>query len=167
MNTINTEKTIKICIVFLFGFLCANLISYFYMYGLESPFSNNFGLAGINNENAPSDFIQEKDIQIYKDKIVIEVPGASLSRYAPTGSMKPVLDEWSNGIRINPRSEDDIQVGDIITFKQDNLLIVHRVVEKGEDSQGIYFITKGDNNGLNDGKIRFSEIKYITIGVLY
>lgn len=161
------EKTIKICMIFLFGFLSANMISYYFMYGLENPFSNNFGLSGVNMEKAPSDFIQEKDIKIYEDKIVIEVPGISLSRYAPTGSMIPVLDEGSNGIRIVPSSEEDINIGDIITFKQDSYLIVHRVVEKGEDSKGVYFITKGDNNSLNDGKVRFKDIKYITIGVLY
>ena len=79
--------------------------------------------------------------------------------------MKPLLDEGSNGIRIVPSSEDEINIGDIITFKQNidenNYLIVHRVIEKGEDLQGTYFITKGDNNSLNDGKVRFSEIKYL------
>ena len=81
--------------------------------------------------------------------------------------MLPVLDQESNGIRIVPKSENEVNEGDIITFKQDNLLIVHRVVEKGIDNQGVYFITKGDNNSLSDGKIRFKDIEYITIGVLY
>jgi len=63
----NTEKIIKICMIFLFGFLSANLITYFYMYGLESPFSNNFGLSGVNSNKAPSDFIKEKNIKIYDD----------------------------------------------------------------------------------------------------
>ena len=161
------EKIIKICIIFLFGFLSANIFTYVYMYGLESPFSNNFGLSGDNSEKAPSNFINEKDIKIYGDKIVIEVPGASLSRYAPTGSMKPVLDEGSNGIRVVPESENDIEIGDIITFRQDNFLIVHRVVDMGTDSEGTYFITKGDNNSITDGKVRFKDIKYITIGVIW
>ena len=164
---INFEKTLKIGIIFLFGFLCANIISYIFAYGLESPFSNNFGLLGISSDSVPFDFIQEKDIQIYDNKIVINIPGASLSNYAPTGSMRPVLDEGSNGIRIVPESEDNIHIGDIITFEQDNYLIVHRVIEKGEDSKGIYFITKGDNNNISDGKIRFEDIRYITVGVLY
>jgi signal peptidase I len=167
----NIEKTIKICIIFLFGFLSANIVAYLFMYGLESPFSNNFGVLNTGSNRAPSDFIKEKDIKIYEDKIIIDISGASLSRYAPTGSMKPLLDEGSNGIRIVPSSEDEINIGDIITFKQNidenNYLIVHRVIEKGEDLQGTYFITKGDNNSLNDGKVRFSEIKYLTIGILY
>jgi len=161
------EQIIKIGIIFLFGFLSANIVSYLYLYGLESPFSPNSGLLVGDSNNAPADFIQRKDIKIYDDKIIINVPGASLSGYAPTGSMKPVLDEGSNGIRIIPESEDQINIGDIITFKQDNYLIVHRVIEKGEDNEGIYFITKGDNNNVSDGKVRFGDVRYITIGILY
>jgi hypothetical protein len=162
-----TEKIIKIGIIFLFGFLSANIVSYFFIYGLENPFSNDFGLVGVGSNPTPSDFIKEKDIKIYDDKIIIEVPGISLSRYAPTGSMKPVLDQGSNGIRIVPKSENEVYEGDIITFNQNNLLIVHRVVEKAIDDEGVYFITKGDNNSFSDGKIRFKDIEYITIGVLY
>jgi len=139
-----TEKIIKIGIIFLFGFLSANIVSYFFIYGLENPFSNDFGLVGVGSNPTPSDFIKEKDIKIYDDKIIIEVPGISLSRYAPT-----------------------VYEGDIITFNQNNLLIVHRVVEKAIDDEGVYFITKGDNNSFSDGKIRFKDIEYITIGVLY
>jgi len=166
------DKIIKISIIFLVGFLSANILGLYVIYGSEMPLSlNNLSTLGFgfnsDNNSAPFDFIQEKDIKIYDDKIVINIGGASLSRYAPTGSMRPVLDEGSNGIRIVPESENDIHIGDIISFKQDDMLIVHRVVEIGNDEQGIYFITKGDNTGIVDGKVRFEDIKYITIGVLY
>jgi hypothetical protein len=160
-----TEKIIKTCIIFLLGFLSANLIAYYFVYGLEIPFSESLGFSSM--ENAPFDFIKENQIEIYNDKIIINVNDASISRYAPTGSMIPVLDEGSNGIRIIPESEGDIHIGDIITFQQEDYLIVHRVINKSVDEEGTYFITKGDNNGLSDGKIRFKDIKYITIGVLY
>ena len=81
--------------------------------------------------------------------------------------MKPLFDHSSNGIRIKPVSEDDINIGDIITFKEGNLLIIHRVIEKGIDNNGVYFITKGDNNFVSDGKIRFKDIEYKTIGIIY
>lgn len=160
-----TLKIIGICIVFLLGFVSASCLNYFT--GIEVPYLNVLGGNDSNDSVAPSDFIKENQIQVYNDKIVIDISGASLSRYAPTGSMIPILDEGSNGIRIVPDSEHDINVGDIITFKKDDKYIVHRVVEKGLDSNGIYFITKGDNNTINDGKIRFSDIKYKTIGVIW
>ncbi len=163
----NIEKLIKASIIFLFGFLSANIIGLYLIYGSEIPFSfNNFSFSK-GNDSAPFDFVKENQIQIYDDKIIIDVNGASISRYAPTGSMLPVLDEGSNGIRIIPKSEEDIHVGDIITFEQDNMLIVHRVISIGTDEQGTYFITKGDNSPINDGKVRFKDIKYITIGVIW
>jgi len=164
----HTEKIIKISIIFLIGFICANFVSFYFVYGFEIPFSfNNFSFTLVDNDSAPFDFVDESQIKVYDDKIVINISGASLSKYAPTGSMKPLLDENSNGIRIVPKSEKDIHIGDIITFKQDNYLIVHRVIDAGTDSDGVYFITKGDNNNINDGKVRFENIKYITIGVIW
>lgn len=161
----NFEKILKICIIFLFGFLSANLLSYYIVNGLENPFSNGFGLSQGNN--APQDFVKENQIQVYDDKVVINVKGASISRYAATGSMKPTFDENANGIRIIPQSEDEINVGDIITYQSEDGLIVHRVVEKSTDKEGVYFITKGDNNTVSDGKIRFKDIKYVTIAIIW
>ena len=98
---------------------------------------------------------------------MINVREASLSKYAATGSMKPVFDENANGIRIVPKSEDDINVGDIVTYQSGDSLIVHRVIEKNKDKDGVYFIIKGDNNTISDGKIRFKDIKYVTIAVIW
>lgn len=161
----NLEKILKICIVFLFGFLSANLISYYLVYGVENPFSNGLGLSDGNK--APQDFIKENQVQIYDDKVVINIKGASMSKYAATGSMKPTFDENANGIRIVPKSEDEINIGDIITYQSKDSLIVHRVIEKGTDREGTYFIPKGDNNSISDGKVRFKDIKYVTIAIIW
>jgi len=159
------EKILKICIIFLFGFLSANILSYYLVYGIENPFSNGFNLSDDNY--SPHNFINEDQIQIYEDRVVINVNGASLSRYAPTGSMKPTLDENSNGIRVVPQSEEDINVGDIVSYESGDSLIVHRIIEKGIDSEGVYFIPQGDNNTISDGKIRFKDIKYVTVVLVY
>jgi hypothetical protein len=116
---------------------------------------------------SPADRITEKQIEIRKDRIIIHINDSQLSRYGNTNSMDPLLDEDSNGIEIVPKREDDIKVGDIVTYEQDGLLIVHRVIEIGEDEYGKYFIVKGDNNKEADAKIRFNQIRYITIGILY
>lgn len=160
-------NVLKACIIFLFGFLSANLVSYYFIYGMEIPFSNNWNFTGYHSDKAPYDFIKENQIEIYKDKIIIYVKDASISRYAPTGSMKPTLDENSNGIRIVPQTEKDIHIGDIITYKDGESLIVHRIIEIGTDKDGTYFIPKGDNNTVSDGKVRFKDIKYVTIGIIW
>jgi hypothetical protein len=138
---------------FLIGFLSAEIV--------------NSGYVLNGSSAAPSDFIAEDSISVFDDRIVIQLDGASLSRYAPTGSMKPLFDEGANGIRIKPKEERDVSVGDIVSFNRDGDLIVHRVVEKGLDLEGVYFITKGDNVTLSDGKVRFEDIEWVTVGLLY
>jgi hypothetical protein len=134
---------------------------------IEHPSSLFTSMFTSNQPHAPSDFIKEDNILVYKDKIVIDVDNASLSKYASTGSMLPVFDTGANGIRVKVNSPDEIKLGDIISYERNGGLIVHRVIEIGTDSQGLYFVTKGDNNAISDGKVRFSEIKYITIGIIY
>lgn len=149
-------------LVFILGFLSCMI---FYTLGSGKEIPRAFGL--IENSEAPGDWVSKDNIHVYSDKIVIDVERASLSSYADSGSMKPVLDKDSNGIRIIPKNSEEINVGDIISFEKNNELIVHRVIEKGKDNLGAWFITKGDSNSIDDGKIRFSQIRYVTIGVLY
>lgn len=156
-------RIINYLLVFVLGFLSCMLFI-FGISGNEIPTA--FGLS-LKNPEAPSDWIQEKQIHVYDNAIVIDVDKASLSSYASTGSMKPVLDKDSNGIRIIPKSAEQIRIGDIVSFESDDDLIVHRVIEKGEDEEGDWFITQGDNNNVSDEKIRFKDIKYVTIGVIW
>lgn len=162
----NLIKIIDFVVMFLIGFITAFLLGLFFISGVEFPLFNNFSVS-YNVNTSPSDYINEDSIKIYDDKIIIFVNDASLSRFASTGSMRPVLDMGSNGIRIKPKNENDINIGDIITFRDKGILVVHRVVNKGIDDKGVYFITKGDNNLVNDGKIRFKDIEYKTIAVIY
>ena len=156
------KNILLIFCVFMLGFVSANLFSFDNQY-LETPFSTNV----VYDNHAPNDFIDENQIRIYEDRIVIYIDDASLSEYADTGSMKPLLDKGANGIRIKPLNEEEIDVGDLISFRDGEKLIIHRVVKKGMDDEGIYFIPKGDNNNIDDGKIRFENIEYITVGVLW
>jgi signal peptidase I len=158
-------KILLVLCIFLIGFASSVFASMFF----DVSFALNGSVFGIRNSNneSPADFVKERDILVYPDRVVIKIPGASIGRYAATGSMKPVLDERTNGIRIRPGNEDEIDVGDIITFRNDGILIIHRVIEKGHDKEGIFFVTQGDSNNVTDGKIRFSEIVYKTVGLIY
>ncbi len=147
------RTTMRFTFVFLLGSLASLLLVY--------------ALTEVPSQTAPSDFITERDIEIFDDHVIIYVSDASLSTYAPTGSMRPLLDSGANGIRVRPATSDEILVGDLITFESGETLIIHRVIEKGIDAEGIYFITKGDNNTRSDGKIRFEAIRYKTIALLY
>ena len=159
---INKMKALNYLAIFILGFLSCMLLIYGLAYGKELP--RALGLQ--ENPSAPGDWIQENKIYVYSNAVCIDVENASLSNYAASGSMMPVLDSGSNGIRIVPK-EGELKIGDIVSYEKDGELIVHRIVEIGQDSEGTWFVTKGDNNSANDGKIRFSDIRYVTIGVLY
>jgi len=156
------EKTSLAIVIFLSGFVASAVVQNSGL-GIEFP----KGLLQYNSNVIPGDRISESNIEVYPDKVIIRLENASISEYADTNSMLPIIDEGANGIRIHPESEEDIKVGDIISFESEYGLIVHRVVEIGQDEQGKYFITKGDGNLFSDGKARFSQIKYLTVGVLY
>jgi len=153
-------KLAVILVIFVAGFSTASFVK---NTDIEIP----KGAVHYNRIDSPADRISKSEIEVYNDRIVIWVDNATLSEYADTGSMAPLIDKGANGIRIVPKSEDDIKLGDIITFESEYGMIVHRVIEIGEDKQGKYFITKGDNNFFSDGKIRFNQIRYVTVAVLY
>lgn len=119
---------------------------------------------------SPKDRIKESQIKVYEDRIVIEIKNAQWSRFTDTKSMDPVIDSGANAIQIVPENEDQIEIGDIISFetKYTDGIIIHRVIAKETDKDGTYFITKGDNNENPDPeKIRFSQIKRVLIAIIY
>jgi len=158
-------KILSYVIIFVIGFLSCMLASLIYS-ELEKPLVIG-GLSLVSGAEAPGDWIKDSQIHVYENAVVIDIKNAGISRYAPTGSMKPILDENSNGIRIVPENPKQIKIGDIITFEQDGELIVHRVIDIGTDEQGVYFITKGDNNNVTDGKIRFKDVRYVVVGIIW
>ena len=123
-----------------------------------------------NEKISPSDRIKDSQIFVYEDRIVIYIENANYAIYADTNSMDPVLDKGMTGIEVVPFSENDVKLGDIITYNPEwtKDLVVHRVIEIGEDKQGWYAYAKGDNSSVIDpGKIRFEQVKYILVGVIY
>jgi hypothetical protein len=118
---------------------------------------------------SPDDWVREGNIEVYSDRVVIHIDNASISRYEDSTSMVPVLDSGVNGIRIVPEPED-IHIGDIVSYEAGWIdgLVVHRVVYIGEDDLGKYYILKGDNNTKNDPeKVRFEQIRYVTVALIY
>ena len=128
------------------------------------------GVAGVPERASPKDRIPQKDIVVLGDRVIISLPNAQWSTFTDTNSMDPVLDEGANAIQIVPPSADDIIVGDIISYESDYAdgIFIHRVVYKGEDEQGTYFIAKGDNLPTSDpGRIRFAQIKRVVVAIIY
>lgn len=118
--------------------------------------------------SSPSDWIKESQIKVYSDQVIISLNNPSWASFTNTNSMDPFLDETSNAIEIKPKSPEDIQPGDIISFRTELGIIIHRVIEKGEDGQGTYFLVKGDNNTFRDPfKVRFKDIQGVLVAIIY
>ena len=138
---------------------------------LAVAYSSKSTEAAVNYSNeSPSDFVSDGQIMVYEDKVILNVNNAVWVKYEDTGSMKPVIDVGANGLEVVPKSESELKVGDIVSYQAswNDSLVVHRIIEVGSDAFGTYYTLKGDNNTEQDsGKIRFSQIKYKTIAIIY
>jgi hypothetical protein len=116
----------------------------------------------------PFDRIATKDMQLLSDTVRINIQNAQWATYSDTGSMLPVLGPTANALQIIPLTPKEVHPGDIVSFWHDNKVISHRIIAQGEDEQGTYYVTKGDNNPAPDPmKVRFEQIDRILVGILY
>lgn len=76
-----------------------------------------------------------------------------------TESMEPELKK-GDAIIIKKVAEDQLRVNDIITFKINGEIITHRIVRIDDVNSEKFYITKGDNNNVEDSdELRFSDIE--------
>ncbi len=121
-----------------------------------------------NEQCSPYDRIAPEQIHVFPDRIVIDLPNASWAVFSDTNSMDPVIDIEGNSLEITPASPEDVHVGDIISYREGDIYIVHRVIETGRDESGWFCITKGDNSPIPDPlKVRFKDITGIVVGIFY
>jgi signal peptidase I len=149
-------------IVFFFtlGFVTANVLS------TGAFFAN----AQAPERISPSDVVSEDQIHVFNDEILINVSGAEWARFEDSNSMDPILDVGANALQIKPTSEEQINVGDIVSYRRADSKerIIHRVIFKGVDEKGTYFVLKGDNNPVSDpGKVRFEDIDRVLFAIIY
>ncbi|MDD5253986.1 MAG: hypothetical protein PHG05_02685 [Candidatus Nanoarchaeia archaeon] len=132
------------------------------IYSMSEPLANTKELY------SPADRIKINDIELSNDKITINLDNAVLAEFEDTNSMDPVLDDGTTAIEIIPEKESELIIGDIIVYESDYGDIIHRIDEISSDDQGTYFVMKGDNNYDSDPyRVRFNQIKYVLVGVLY
>ncbi|MBU1975929.1 MAG: hypothetical protein KKG59_05995 [Nanoarchaeota archaeon] len=161
---------IKSTFIFLFAFLLGSLATLLYAESATGSLAMPTGMGVIEEIPSPQDHIPEEDIWIYKNKVIINVDNPEWASFSDTNSMDPVLDIGHNAIEIVPKSLDEIEVGDIVSYKSSMVdgTIIHRVIYKGVDEKGEYLIMKGDNNPNPDPeRVRFDQVRRMVIGILY
>uniref|UniRef100_A0A6M3LKR8 Putative peptidase n=1 Tax=viral metagenome TaxID=1070528 RepID=A0A6M3LKR8_9ZZZZ len=134
---------------------------------------------------SPADWLPEDVVRTWADSIpwqslklgvqLSQKPKIWVPMIPDTNSMDGVFDYGNNNILIAGANEADHAIivaniieGDIVVYRTKSIYAIHRVVEIGYDAQGKYFRFKGDNNFSADpGKVRESEIEWVSIGVIY
>ena len=148
-----------------FMFIAGVLITTAVVSGPDSRYAFSVDTEAINS---PSDHLSAKDLQVFSDRVIIYKENLVWATIKDTHSMEPVLNKNSISLELPPQDSSEINEGDIISFKQGSIVIIHRVVLIGEDELGWFAATKGDNNDEPDPyKVRFSDVKGIVVGVLY
>ncbi|MBW2981439.1 hypothetical protein KY343_01035 [Candidatus Woesearchaeota archaeon] len=153
--------------VFLAGWLSNTVYSNLTDLQYEAPFTFTFKLDELDS---PSDHVKEDQIRVYQDRIEIDLEDAMWARFTDTNSMDPLFDAEANTIEIKPEKPSDINVGDIISYRPRDMdsLIVHRVVDIGNDNKGWYAVAKGDNVEQPDpDKIRFDQVNGVLVAIIY
>jgi len=161
-------------LVFALGWAGNNVYSKIYTNNYQLNLDNNTDIAHpilISKDRiSPADRIKESQIHVYDDVVVIEIENPEWSTFTDTNSMDPVIDYGANAIHVVPKSEDELEIGDIVAYESSftDSTVIHRIIDIGQDEQGIYFVLKGDNNPQPDPeKVRFSQVRRILVAVIY
>lgn len=62
-------------------------------------------------------------------------------------------------------SYDDLKIYDVVTYYMSGNLVCHRIVDKYEDNNKRYIVTRGDANNVNDTPFEESQLRGKVIGV--
>jgi hypothetical protein len=161
-------KAFLVTFVFMLGFLTSNIYADMQT---QMPTDLNTLADGRTDEvPSPSAWISDRQIGVYSQRVILDIENPQWATFTDTHSMEPVISSRSYAIEVVPESEDKINVGDIVSYesKYSDGIIIHRVIEKGYDSQGTYFVMKGDNNDAADpGKVRFEQIQRVVVAIIY
>jgi hypothetical protein len=176
-------KAFLVTFVFMLGFLTSNIYADISTStDATSNLPNNLNTANTLNEPtnlgynrtdevpSPSSWITDKQIGVYSKNVILNIEDPQWATFTDTHSMEPVISSRSYAIEVVPESADQINVGDIVSYnsKYADGTIIHRVIQKSSDADGIYFIMKGDNNPSQDpGRVRFDQIQRVVVAIIY
>ncbi|MBI4153947.1 signal peptidase I [Candidatus Woesearchaeota archaeon] len=145
-------------VLFIVFLLVAIALSTIYALGSDQELSN------------PTPYVSDDFLELTSSSLIVNLSEMKLVQYADTGSMEPVLFAGATGIEVPVHSPEELHVGDIVSYEAGWIggLVTHRIVEIGENEGGLYYVLKGDTNSAEDPEwVRFNQVKYRLVGVLY
>ena len=118
--------------LFLVGWIANDVFDFLTNVEKERPFSFNS-----NEVKSPGDWIQEDQIKIRDRAIILMIKNATWSTFTDTNSMDPVFDSASHAIKLVPKDDSELEIGDIISYKTEVGIVIHRIIDIGKDSEGV------------------------------
>lgn len=83
-----------------------------------------------------------------------------------TNSMLPSM-KAGDIVVIKRCKEEDLKKGSIVTFKQLGEIVTHRIIDITKKEQVNEYVTKGDNNNIEDAKsVKYEDIEGIKVIVI-
>jgi len=143
-------------------------IIFILIFSVAALSQGSINLFVLEEHPSPSNWVQENQILVSHNQVTLNIKNSIWAKFTNTNSMDPLIDEDSNAIEILPNSAEEINVGDVISYQTAYGVIIHRVIEKSEDQEGIYYIMKGDNSPFKDlQKVRFEDVKGVVVAIIY
>lgn len=113
-----------------------------------------------NTEFSSSERVSLDAITVFPDKVIIDAPNIRYARVA-SNSMSPAFTDKSKVFEMIPSSPEDIQIGDVISFREGDIVVMHRVIEIVDGK----YRTKGDANKKADELlVSFDQIEGVVVG---
>lgn len=120
---------------------------------------------------SPSDAISLEQIQVKGNSVTLtDISRPILAQLTNTNSMDPTFDSEAILLETPVVDVTQIQPGDIVSYVTplSSGVIVHRVVEIGEDDKGWYARFKGDNLNTEDPQVvRANQIQRKVLAIFY
>jgi len=120
---------------------------------------------------SPNDWVLYNQIAYDSQTRTLKVgglePEVKVFGVADTGSMDGLMDYGHHVVLTTNFDRNKLAIGDIVAFSYVNL-ILHRIVEMGEDGKGRWYRTRGDNCIDNDPYLlRQKDMLWLCIAIIY
>lgn len=166
-------NVLKLFVAYILGILSVTLMIILPIQGEAIGVMETQTPEGFSNNNdmaSPASHIEQNQIKVTNKNVELDLQDAKWATFKDTKSMLPVLDKDTYALQIEPTCPEEIQTGDIVSYKSNirNNIIIHRVIDKGEDDKGIYYTLQGDNNESPDPeRVRCDQIDRKVVAIIY
>ena len=139
--------------VFIVLFLVEAVVPFFMFFKIEKLYEKNNAFLQVERQGLKGVYFILNRIVFFS--ILVILVGFSIGAFnvspivIATNSMYPTIERGD--IVIKDRLDvEDAKIGDVIIYDLNGASIIHRIIQINKTSEGMFFVTKGDNNTSPD-----------------